>query len=70
MRMDDGMKDFEADTEKEVAFQMTRKDIALVSFGAILGVVSGVVGEVLAEFWLDRYRRDPELVVSEEKENA
>ena len=64
------LKDFEADTEKEVAFQMTRKDIALVSFGAILGVVSGVIGEVLAEFWLDRYRRDPELVVSEEKQNA
>ena len=63
------LKDFEADNE-EVAFQMTRKDIALVSFGAILGVISGVVGEVLAEFWLDRYRRDPELVVSEEKENA
>ena len=63
------LKDFEADNE-EVAFQMTRKDIALVSFGAILGVISGVVGEVLAEFWLDRYRRDPELVVGEEKENA
>lgn len=64
------LKDFEAETEKEVAFEMTRKDIALVSFGAILGVISGVVGEVLAEFWLDRYRRDPELVVSEEKQNA
>ena len=63
------LKDFEAET-KELPFSVSRKDIALVSFGAILGVVSGVIGEVLAEFWLDRYRRDPELVSSGDDENA
>ena len=63
------LKDFEAET-KELPFSVSRKDIALVSFGAILGVVSGVIGEVLAEFWLDRYRRDPELVSSDDDENA
>jgi len=63
------LKDFEAPPQAEEKV-FTKKDIGLVIFGATLGVVSGVVGEVLAEFWLDRYRRDPELVVSEEKENA
>ena len=63
------LKDFEAET-KELPFSVSRKDIALVSFGAILGVVSGVIGEVLAEFWLDRYRRDPELRTNGDDENA
>jgi len=63
------LKDFEAET-KELPFSVSRKDIALVSFGAILGVVSGVIGEVLAEFWLDRYRRDPELLTNGNDENA
>ena len=63
------LKDFEAET-KELPFSVSRKDIALVSFGAILGVVSGVIGEVLAEFWLDRYRRDPELLTNGDDENA
>ena len=63
------MKDFEAET-KDLPFSVSRKDIALVSFGAILGVVSGVIGEVLAEFWLDRYRRDPELRTNGDDENA
>jgi hypothetical protein len=63
------LKDFEAET-KDLPFSVSRKDIALVSFGAILGVVSGVIGEVLAEFWLDRYRRDPELLTNGDDENA
>ena len=63
------LKDFEAET-KDLPFSVSRKDIALVSFGAILGVVSGVIGEVLAEFWLDRYRRDPELRTNGDDENA
>ena len=62
------LKDFEAPHQEEKVF--TKKDIGLITFGAVLGVVSGVVGEVLAEFWLDRYRRDPELVLSDEEQNA
>ena len=62
------LKDFEAPVQEEKVF--TKKDIGLITFGAVLGVVSGVVGEVLAEFWLDRYRRDPELVLSDEEQNA
>ena len=62
------LKDFEAPHQEEKVF--TKKDIGLITFGAVLGVVSGVVGEVLAEFWLDRYRRDPELVSSDGEQNA
>ena len=63
------LKDFESPSnQQEKVF--TKKDIGLITFGAILGVVSGVVGEVLAEFWLDRYRRDPELVSSDGEQNA
>ena len=62
------LKDFEAPHQEEKVF--TKKDIGLITFGAVLGVISGVVGEVLAEFWLDRYRRDPELVSSDGEQNA
>jgi hypothetical protein len=47
---------------------LTRKDLVLLSAGAVIGVFSGVIGEVLAELVLDRIRKTPELETTETAE--
>jgi len=59
------LKDFEAQSSG-----LNKKDLTLLGVGAVIGVVSGVLGEVLAEFVLDRYRRRPELISDGSEENA
>jgi len=47
---------------------LTRKDLVLLGAGAVIGVFSGVIGEVLAELVLDRIRKTPELETTETAE--
>ena len=57
------LKDFQSES-------LGRKDLTLLGIGALIGVVSGVLGEVLAEFVLDKYRRNPQLEMPDSEENA
>ena len=44
--------------------RVSRRDLLLLTMGAVVGVFSGVVGELLAELFLDRLRIQPELASS------
>lgn len=48
---------------------LSRKDITLLSIGAITGIVAGIIGEFVSELLVDRLRKVPELETTED-ENA
>jgi|TARA_B100001094_G_C17506189_1_gene473433 hypothetical protein len=55
-------EDFEyLESEGESSSRVSRRDLLLLTMGAVVGVFSGVVGELLAELFLDRLRIQPEL---------
>ena len=62
---DSGFTYFESESKGS---GLTRKDLVLLSAGAVIGVFSGVIGEVLAELVLDRIRKTPELETTETAE--
>lgn len=52
------------ESESSGSSSISRRDLLLLSMGAVVGVFSGVVGELLAEMFLDRLRIQPELASS------
>lgn len=42
--------------ESENNTDPTRRDLVLLAMGAVVGVFSGVIGEILAELFLDKLR--------------
>jgi hypothetical protein len=48
---------------------LSRKDITLLSIGAITGIVAGIIGEFVSELLVDRLRKVPQLETTDD-ENA
>lgn len=48
---------------------LSRKDITLLSIGAITGIVAGIIGEFVSELLVDRLRKVPQLETTKD-ENA
>ncbi len=52
------------ESESSESSNLQRRDLVLLGLGAVVGVFSGVIGEIVAELFLDKLRRRPELNTS------